>query len=162
MKIKKLSEDAANWLKTRQYTESTVYINYVRFWNGLVKSAGDNTDFSRRISINYVIGKYDRDILSQDPQMLPPKEYRIYRAFRALEEFHDLGVISGTSMAEHQFEKNCPSTKSLYSKVICSIQRVLDIAPRPNDTHTPLSIIIFFVVHFLILMTVKCLGISIR
>ena len=80
MRIKQLSEEAANWLQNNQYTKTTIYVNYVRFWNGLLKSTPVGTEFTREISSSYVIGKYGRDILSEAPQALPPKEYRIYRA----------------------------------------------------------------------------------
>ena len=44
MNIKQLSEEASIWLKGHGYTKSTKYANYVRFWNGLVKSTNKNTD----------------------------------------------------------------------------------------------------------------------
>jgi len=99
MEIKQLSEKAAVWLKDHGYTESTSYVNYVRFWNGLVKSKNKNTGFLESITANYVTNKYGRVIMEENPALLPPKEYRVYRAFKALEEFHSVGSISGTSMA---------------------------------------------------------------
>ncbi len=50
MEIKQLSEKAAIWLKDHGYTESTSYVNYVRFWNGLVKSTDKKTDFLESIT----------------------------------------------------------------------------------------------------------------
>ena len=98
MKIKQLLEEASNWLKDHGYTESTRYVNYVRFWNGLVKSIGKNTEFSEDILASYVTNKYGRNIMEENPSILPPKEYRVHRAFKTLEEFHSIGSISGTSM----------------------------------------------------------------
>jgi len=99
MKVKELSEEAANWLAKNQYTKSTIYIGYVRFWNGFVKSIAKDTDFSKKTLTDYIISKYGRDILIETPQTLPLKEYRVYRAFKSLEDFHEFGAISGTSMA---------------------------------------------------------------
>jgi integrase len=98
MRINQLSKEASDWLKDHGYTESTNYIRYVRVWNGLVKSTDKNTDFLEDISASYVTNKYGRNIMVENPSLLPPKEYRIYRAFKALEEFHSIGSISGTSM----------------------------------------------------------------
>ena len=109
MKVKQLSEEAANWLAKNQYTKSTIYINYVRFWNGLVKSSAKDADFTKRVIADYIIGKYGRDILNGSPQTLPVKEYRVYRAFKALEEFHDSGTISGTSMTGSTVRKGLPT-----------------------------------------------------
>jgi len=99
MKAKELSEKAANWLANNQYTKSTIYIGYVRFWNGFVKSIAKDTDFSKKTLTDYIIGKYGRDLLIETPQTLPLKEYRVYRAFKSLEDFHEFGAISGTSRA---------------------------------------------------------------
>ena len=99
MNIKQLSEEASIWLKGRGYTESTKCVNYERFWNGLVKSTNENTDFSEDILDSYVTNKYGRDIMGENPSILPPRDYRIYRAFKAFKEFHSTGSISGTSMA---------------------------------------------------------------
>lgn len=99
MKINQLLEEAHRWLIDHGYTKSTCYVNYVRFWNGLSKSTDTNTDFSEAISASYVTTKYACNILKENPSTLPPKEYRIYRAFKALEEFHSTGSISGTSMS---------------------------------------------------------------
>ena len=98
MKIKQLLEEASNWLIDHGYTESTRYVNYVRFWNGLVKSIDKNTEFSEDILASYVTNKYGRDIMKENPSILPPKEYHVHRAFKTLEEFHSIGSISGTSM----------------------------------------------------------------
>ena len=98
MKIEQLLEEASGWLIDHGYTKSTSYINYVRFWNGLSKSIDKNTDFSEAISASYVTTKYACNIMGENPSILPPKEYRIYRAFKALEEFNSIGSISGTSM----------------------------------------------------------------
>lgn len=108
MKIKQLLAEASGWLEDHGYTDSTKYINYVRFWNGLVKSTDKNTNFSEDISASYVTNKYGRDITGENPSILPPKEYRIYRAFRALEEFHSSGSISGTSMTGASVRQKLP------------------------------------------------------
>ena len=99
MKINQLLEEASGWLTEHGYTKSTTYISYVRFWNGFYKSTGKGIEYSENMSRDYVSQKYGRDIMSENPSILPPKEYRIFRAFRALNEFHLTQAISGTSMA---------------------------------------------------------------
>lgn len=99
MKIKQLLEEASGWLKEQQYTKSTIYISYVRLWNGFAKSAGADIEYSETISGEYVTKKYGRNIMSEDPSVLPLKEYRVYRAFQALKEFYSAQTISGTSIA---------------------------------------------------------------
>jgi integrase len=99
MKIKQLLEEASTWLRDHDYTKSTIYVNYVRLWNGFAKSTDKDTEYYETMSDNYIIKKYGRDIMSEDPSVLPLKEYRVYRAFHALEEFHTAQTISGTSMA---------------------------------------------------------------
>jgi len=98
MKIKQLVEEAAILLKSQGYTKSTVYISYVRFWNGLARSTDEDIEFSESVVTNYVISKYGQDIMSENPSSLPPKEYRIYRAFKSLQEFYLTQSISGSSM----------------------------------------------------------------
>ena len=99
MKIKKLLEEATEWLRNHGYTESTTRISYVRYWTGFVNSIGKDIEFSESMSDDYVARKYGQDIMGENPSILPPKEYRIYRAFLALKEYHSTRSISGTSMA---------------------------------------------------------------
>ena len=99
MRIKQLLEEATEWLRNHGYTESTTRINYVRFWNGFAKSIGMDVEYSETMPNDYIAREYGRDIMSENPSALPTKEYRIYRAFRALNEFHSTQTISGTSMA---------------------------------------------------------------
>jgi hypothetical protein len=97
--IEQLLKEASGWLKDHGYTKSTTYISYVRFWNGFAKSTGKDFHYSKAIADNYVTKKYSRDIMGENPSILPPKEYRVYRAFQALHEFHSTHSILGTSMA---------------------------------------------------------------
>ena len=99
MTIEQLLEEAFGWLKDHGYTQSTTYISYVRFWNGFVKSTSKDFQYSKTIADNYVSEKYGWDIMNENPSILPPKEYRVYRAFQALHEFHSTQSILGTSMA---------------------------------------------------------------
>lgn len=109
MQINRLSEEAAKWLEKNQYTPHTIYCNYVRFWNGLAKSVGEGAEFCNSIAEGYIASKYGRNISSVAPKALPSKEHRAHRAFKALEEFHDTGAISGTSIAGSVVRKELPT-----------------------------------------------------
>ncbi len=82
-------------------------------WNGLIKSTDEDADFSEDIFVSYVINKYGRDIMGENPSTLPPKEYRIYHAFKALGEFHSCGSISGTSMPGASVRQVLPEYENL-------------------------------------------------
>jgi integrase len=99
MKIKQLLEEASGWLEDHRYTESTIRIGYMRFWNDFAKSISNDIDFTENILDGYIIRKHGWNIMGEDPSVLPVKEYRVFRAFRALKEFHSTQTISGTSMA---------------------------------------------------------------
>jgi integrase len=112
VKIKQLLEEASGWLKEHQYTKSTTYVNYVRLWNGFAKTIGGDIEFSGAMSDDYVIKKYGWSIMNEDPSILPLKEYRVYRAFHALEEFHTTQTISGTSMAGATVRRTLPEQEN--------------------------------------------------
>ena len=139
MKVKQLTEKAINWLENNQYTKSTIYINYVRFWNGLIKSISKDIDFSKKVSTNYIIGKYGGDILDKPPQTLPLKEYRVYRAFKALEEFNDSGIISGTSIVGATLRKGLPVHEKLV--IESYIQHLKNLGYRSKSERTSYAIV---------------------
>lgn len=145
MSIQRLSAEAACWLKNNQYTKTTIYINYVRFWNGLVKSVAEDADFTPEVSTSYVAGKYGWNILGAHPQVLPPKEYRVYRAFKALEEFHELGVISGSSMAGASVRKELLS----YEKIVmdCYMQHIDNLGYSAKTKRYSYAMIHHYLLH---------------
>ncbi len=99
MLLEKLSTDAEKWLQINGYTESTIYCNYVRFWNGLKKQLGPDTDYTFIGLSSYIISKFGRNLLIEIPTELKSKEYRAYHALRALDEFFNHKMIHGTSMS---------------------------------------------------------------
>lgn len=98
MVIEQLSTDAEKWLQNNGYTESTIYCNYVRFWNGFKKSLGLDTEYSLTGLDSYITSKFGRNLLIEKATKLILREYRAYHAFRALDEFFNHQRIPGTSM----------------------------------------------------------------
>ena len=109
MTIKQLREEATGWLIERGYTESTIYVNYVRFWNGFEKSMDKSTVYLKEAADDYVTQKYGWDIMKENPSLLPLNESRIYRAFRALYDFYTSHNILGTSMAGSSVRQTLPT-----------------------------------------------------
>ena len=96
MLLEQLSTDAEKWLQNNGYTKSTIYCNYVRFWNGLKKQLRPDTDYSFTGLSSYITNKFGRNLLVELPAELTLKEYRAYNAFRALDEFFNHEMIPGT------------------------------------------------------------------
>ena len=121
----RLLADASVWLEEHGYTKSTAYVNYIHFWNGFVKSTGMQSVYSKAIADVYVVKKYGRDIMRENPSILPPREYRVYRAFQALQEYHTTYSISGTSMAGASVRQALPeyenSILECYMQSICGL-----------------------------------------
>jgi len=99
MNITKLTESAFRCLKDQCFTDSTIYINYLRYWNGFIKSADTDAEFNLQIVSDYLIQKHGRNLLLEEPSGLPLKEYRVRRAFQSLIYFNNFQSIPGTSMA---------------------------------------------------------------
>ncbi|MDR3541660.1 MAG: tyrosine-type recombinase/integrase [Desulfosporosinus sp.] len=99
MSITKLTDSACRCLKDQCFTDSTIYINYRRHWNGFLKATEADAEFSSQIVSDYLIRKYSRNLLLEGPSALPLKEYRIRHAFHSLIYFYNFQSMPGTSMA---------------------------------------------------------------
>jgi len=130
MKIKQLLEEASSWLRDHDYTQSTTYISYVRFWNGFAKSIGEDIDYTEAMADEYVVKKYSRNIMKENPSVLPPNEYRVYRAFHALKEFNATHTISGTSMAGSTVRQALPEHEN--SVLEKYLQHMIDLDYSAN------------------------------
>ena len=98
MNITEFTDNAYRYLKDQCYTDSTIYINYRRYWNGFLKST-DAAEFSFQIVSEYLIRKYGGNLLLKGSSELPLKEYRIRHAFQSLIYFYNFQSMPGTSMA---------------------------------------------------------------
>jgi len=99
MNITKLTDSACLCLKDQCFTDSTIYINYRRHWNGLLKSTDAETEFDFQIVSDYLIRRYGRNLLLEEPSILPLKEYRVRHAFQSLIYFYNFQSMPGKSMA---------------------------------------------------------------
>ncbi len=99
MNITELTERAYRCLKEQRFTDSTIYINYQRHWNGLLKSTDVERKFEFQIVSDYLIRRYGRNLLLEEPSVMPLKEYRIRHAFQSLIYFYNFQSMPGTSMA---------------------------------------------------------------
>ena len=109
MTIKQLREEATGWLQENGYTKSTIYVNYVRLWNGFEKAMDKGAVYAGAAADSYVTQRYGRDIMRENPSLLPLKENRIYRAFRALDDFYTSRSILGTSMVGASVRQTLPA-----------------------------------------------------
>jgi integrase/recombinase XerD len=99
MNIKELTDSACRCLKDQCFTDSTIYINYRRYWNGFLKSTDADAEFGSQIVSDYLIRKHGRNLLLEEPSALPSKEYQIRHAFQSLIYFYNFQAMPGTSMA---------------------------------------------------------------
>lgn len=99
MNITELTDSACRCLKDQSFTDSTIYINYRRYWNGFLKSTDADAEFDFRIVIDYLIRKYSRNLLLEEPSVLPLKEYRVRHAFQSLIYFYNFQLIPAKSIA---------------------------------------------------------------
>jgi len=99
MNITELTDSACRCLKGQCFTDSTIYINYQRYWNSFLKSTDADAEFGFQIVSDYLIRKYGRNLLLEEPSALPLKEYRIRYAFQSLIYFYNFQSMPGTSMA---------------------------------------------------------------
>jgi hypothetical protein len=99
MNITELTDSACHCLKEQCFTDSTIYIGYRWYWNGFLKSSEADAEFSSQIVNDYLIRKYGRNLLLEEPSSLPLKEYRIRYAFHSLIYFYNFQSMPGTSMA---------------------------------------------------------------
>ncbi len=105
MNTKILIDNACHCMKKQLFTDSTIYINYRRYWNGFIKSTYFETVFNLQSINNYLIFKCDRNLLLEDPSVLPIKEYRIRHAFHSLIYFFNFQSMPGTSMEASSVRK---------------------------------------------------------
>jgi len=98
MNITEFTDSACLCLKDQCFTDSTIYINYRRYWNGFLKSNDADAEFSSQIVSDYLIRKCGRNLLLEEPSALPLKEYRIRHAFQSLSYFYNFQSMPGTSM----------------------------------------------------------------
>lgn len=99
MNITKLTENASQCLKAHYFADSTIYVNYRWHWNGFIKSIDSDTEFRPQVVSDYLIRKYGRDLLLEEPSALSLKEYRVRHAFQSLIYFYNFYSIPGTSMS---------------------------------------------------------------
>lgn len=98
MLTQQLIAAAKQCLSDQGYTYSTIYINYVRHWNRLIKDVGES-EYSLELLTDYVTERFDRNLLELSPDVMNLKEYRCCHAYLALNFFSDSGSIPGTSMS---------------------------------------------------------------
>jgi len=98
MNITELTDSACCCLKDQSFTDATIN-NYRWYWNGFLKSTDDDAEFGVQIVSDYLIRKYGRNLLLEEPSALPLKEYHIRYAFQSLIYFYNFQSMPGTSMA---------------------------------------------------------------
>ena len=98
MLLKQLTKDAETWLRCQGYTQSTIYHNFVRFWNRFCKEEGTDGVYSDTQLKDYVLRAFGIDFGTACPSTLSLKEYRAFHAFRSLAEFASTNAMAGTSM----------------------------------------------------------------
>lgn len=99
MNIIELTDSANRCLKDQGFTDLTIYCNYQRHWNSFLRSTEAGTEFGLKIISDYLIRKYGRDLLLEEPSALPLRLYRIRHAFQSLIYFYNFKSMPGTSMA---------------------------------------------------------------
>ena len=99
MNIIELTDSAFHCLKGQCFTDSTIYHNYRWHWNGFLKSTDAEAEFGFQLVGDYLIRRYGRNLLLDEPSEMPVKEYRIRRAFQSLIYFYNFQSMPGTSIA---------------------------------------------------------------
>ncbi len=98
MLLKQLTKDAEEWLQNQGYTQSTIYHNFVRFWNRLCKAEGTDRAYSEDQLKNYVLQAFGIDLGTGCLSSLSLKDYRAFHAFQSLAELARTKGMAGTSM----------------------------------------------------------------
>lgn len=98
MLLKQLTKDAEEWLQNQGYTQSTIYHNFVRFWNRLCKVEGTDGTYSEDQLRDHVLQVFGIDLGTGCPSSFPLKDYRAFHAFKLLAEFAGTKAMTGTSM----------------------------------------------------------------
>ena len=121
MNTKELINNACTFLEHMKFTNSTIYINFRRFWNDLLKSTDAYTEFSNQTVSDYLTRKYGKNLLLAEPSDLPLKEYRIRHAFHSLVYFYNYRLIQSSSLAFSTVRKELSEldTRSLNSYISC-------------------------------------------
>jgi integrase/recombinase XerD len=116
MNTTKLIDSAYRCLKGQCFTQSTICINYKRYWNDFLKSTDNDAEFNIKNVSNYLIRKHGRDLLIEEPSTLSLKEYRIRHAFKSLIYFYKFKLMPGTSMASAVIRKKLSEFDNLCLK----------------------------------------------
>lgn len=98
MLTQQLISKAEQYLCNQGYTNSTIYINYVRHWNRLYKDVSE-TEYSFKMLTDYIDKRFERNLFEMSSDEMDLKEYRCYHAYQSLNFFNDFGSIPGTSMS---------------------------------------------------------------
>lgn len=98
MLIIQLISSAKQCLIDQSYTHSTIYTNYVRHWNRLIKDVGES-EYSLALLTDYVIKRFNRNLLKMSPDEMNLKEYRCCHACLSLNSFSASGLMPGASMS---------------------------------------------------------------
>jgi len=98
MLTQQLISSAKQYLSNQGYTRSTIYINYVRHWNRLIKDVGES-EYSLELLTDYVTERFERNLLELSLDEMILKEYRCCHAYLSLNSFSDSGSVTGTSMS---------------------------------------------------------------
>jgi len=98
MLTQQLISSAKQCLINQGYTHSTIYINYIRHWNRLIKDIGES-EYSLELLTDYVTDRFERNLLELSTDEMTLKEYRCCRAYLSLNSFSDSGSMPGTSMS---------------------------------------------------------------
>jgi len=126
MNISKLVDNACVRLEIQHFTVSTIYVNFKRHWNGLLKTAGADAEFNYQTVAEYLIEKCGENLLIVDLSILPLKEYRIQHAFHSLIHYYDFGQFPSSSMASAVVRINLPAfEKDCLSQYINYIEKDL-------------------------------------
>ncbi len=99
IKITELTDNACRYLNEQCFTASTIYINYQRHWNSLIKSTDIDVNFSLQLVNDYLIKKFGINLLLKEPFELTLKQYRVRHAFKSLIYFYKFKSMPGTSKA---------------------------------------------------------------
>ena len=97
MKVALLIDSAKEWMNEKGFTKSTIYCNFIRFWNDFEKTSSD-TEYSYSSLEKYILSKYGSNILQVPTSSLAQKISRAAHALQSLDDFAQTGRMGTTSM----------------------------------------------------------------
>ncbi|GAB2541441.1 tyrosine-type recombinase/integrase [Gracilibacillus alcaliphilus] len=144
MKTTILIDNACNCLEKQLFTKSSIYINYRWHWNRFIKSIYFETEFNLQSINNYLIHKCGRNLLLEDPSVLPVKEYRIRHAFHSLIYYFNYQSMPGTSMEGSSIRKKLSNFDKICLDSYMEHIKELEYSPNSqryayNTVHTFLT-----------------------